>query len=491
MSTYTIEDANVDMLYFAISRHDNIQYQGIVIPSAYVRELAENPSAKGISFKRLLDLSKECFEKGILLTPLSARKIAKLEHKGKVGKFISDYKDYGFVKNPGKISEKKKEELSGMFEKKFGRAPQVLPQIAAMCDVFSIPTKNAVEKFSIQNMRSLLSAGISKAEAVLLYTHLNEQQLQRVARDLYVSQMVSTLILKSLKKQDESLLRGALWIANHSDTNKDFLKKVYDKVSELSITESTTIDQIKTQFNNKKAESEVAKIEKAYKKTGFKLKNCVCELRKTQSSTERYSATILEGNDPRQVMLGYDTDCCQHLGEAGESAMMHGLLHPKAGFWVVTKSDSGKVVAQAEAWELNENTLVFDNIEFANDAEIDQYKEIIGKWVRESAYENIIMGCGYNEFGDDSFEYAGAVVPPVTAYELYVLSYEEDCDAREEICCLPSEDRARELMEQGTITYFDYVYCDSERDAVYLKRNNRVAEFFNAERSEYEDDFER
>ena len=479
---------------------EEIEYKGTMMPAEHLAyfTIEECRSMKGVSAERIMTLAKETYDLGIKLTPLLAKKLAKAEHKGKTSSFIGKYKDSGFTKCPVKGKKETEESLRVLFsaQRRFrGRIPRILPQIAAVCDYYKIPLEDAANKFSIQSVQHLLELGVSKVETVLLYTHLSERQLSNISNNLYLTQMVATLIDKSYKKSKENLLEAACWIADHANSDLKLLEKVYDKASDLKLDSSISVDNVKTQFSNRKAANEVAKIEKAYKECHFKLKNCVCELKKTTSQTDRYKAEILEGDDPRQVMLGYDTECCQHLGDAGESAMMHGLLHPKAGFWVVTKRDSGKVVAQAESWELNRNTLVFDNIEFANDAEIAQYKEIIGKWVAESSYKNVIMGCGYNEFVNDSFERAGAVTPPVTAYELYVLSYEDECDAREEICELSSEREAQELMERGEITYFDYVYCDSERESVYLKKNGRIAEFFaeysNKEAIENEEDYER
>ena len=466
------------------SMEDAFEYEGVIIPVKQMYTLcnSHNTSIKGIEAKRLIELAKKTIEKGIVLTPLSAKKLAKMEHKGKADKFLDTFTESGFTKcemNGSKVTE---EELTEKFlaERRFhNRTPRILPQIAAVCDYYDLPTEEAVSMFSIEKVRNLLDIGVSKVEVVLLYMHLTEGQLNNVSNNLYLANMVSTLIDKSYGKSKPELMDAAIWIANHPNTNIEFLEKVYKNAEDLILNDRVSIDNIEAQFSNQEALSEVKKIEKAYKKCGFKLENCVCELKKSTTLTERYKAEILEGDDPRQVMLGYDTDCCQHLEEAGESAMMHGLLHPKAGFWVVTKRDSNKVVAEAEVWELDKDTLVFDNIEFANDAEIDQYKEIIGKWILESPYKNIIMGCGYNALYSDEFEHAGEVRPDITPYEAYVLSYEEDAEAREEICELPSVEKAKELLDSGEITYFDYIYCDSERSSVYLKKNYEISSYFN------------
>ena len=90
------------------------------------------------------------------------------------------------------------------------------------------------------------------------------------------------------------------------------------------------------------------------------------------------SAYIMDGQDPRQVMLGYDTNCCQHLNGAGETAMMYGLANPDAGFFVIEDKETGKILAQAETWEcapeyrsvrteeINLQTVFNDDINLAN-----------------------------------------------------------------------------------------------------------------------------
>lgn len=98
----------------------------------------------------------------------------------------------------------------------------------------------------------------------------------------------------------------------------------------------------------------------------------------TEVELGRYRAYIMDGQDPRQVMLGYDTNCCQHLNGAGETAMMYGLANPDAGFFVIEDKETGKILAQAETWEcapeyrsvrteeINLQTVFNDDINLAN-----------------------------------------------------------------------------------------------------------------------------
>ena len=132
--------------------------------------------------------------------------------------------------------------------------------------------------------------------------------------------------------------------------------------------------------------------------------------------------------------------------------------------------------------EENENTLVFDNIEYANDCDISLYKDILGKWLEETSYLNVKMGSGYNGLiSHNQFRSCGSVTPTITAREAYVMSYEDEIEipnGREELECLESEEEAQRLIDSGEITYYTYLYCDSENEAVWLKENGQIENYF-------------
>lgn len=65
--------------------------------------------------------------------------------------------------------------------------------------------------------------------------------------------------------------------------------------------------------------------------------------------------------------------------------MIYGLANPDAGFFVIEDKTSGKILAQAEAWQTADGgKLVFDNIEFADDRQIDQFAPVLAKWCEET-----------------------------------------------------------------------------------------------------------
>lgn len=187
-------------------------------------------------------------------------------------------------------------------------------------------------------------------------------------------------------------------------------------------------------------------------------------------------------------MIGYDTNCCQHLRGAGETAMIYGLANPDAGFFVIEDKTSGKILAQAEAWQTADGgKLVFDNIEFADDRQIDQFAPVLAKWCEEAPYPDVLMGNGYNEMemvNDNIRQFAG-MTPPLTGDLLVILDndnivgflnseYEEKypnlCDLYEAIAA--GEVNTKDLLEEIA------PYTDADESCSVLKYSNSVELYF-------------
>ena len=187
----------------------------------------------------------------------------------------------------------------------------------------------------------------------------------------------SVLLCKGYKTDDEKFLNLAKWIAYHPDSNREMIEKLYDSQDYIDIRPDMTVNQVRAQVSYGEGELEIHRIEDQYNGR-FSFWNCVCNLPKTEVELGRYRAYIMDGQDPRQVMLGYDTNCCQHLNGAGETAMMYGLANPDAGFFVIEDKETGKILAQAETWEcapeyrsvrteeINLQTVFNDDINLAN-----------------------------------------------------------------------------------------------------------------------------
>lgn len=66
-------------------------------------------------------------------------------------------------------------------------------------------------------------------------------------------------------------------------------------------------------------------------------------------------------DDPAAIFVGELTDCCQAIGNAGESCMIHSVTSQN-GRVLVVKDTKGKVVSQSWIWR-NRDVLCFDNVE--------------------------------------------------------------------------------------------------------------------------------
>ena len=367
-------------------------------------------------------------------------------------------------------------------EKFHGRVPQIIKAMAFVCELYPvlITPQKIVDNFTIDKTRKLLNASYSHVETALLLATLTGQQIDAITSKNSkpdILRYVETQTIKKYKTGNPKYQNIIDWLCNHTQVSDDTYIYFSNYFLQLKYTPETSIDRMYAKISKHRAMGEIERIEEAYKKCDFKFKNCTCELKRTVSITGKYKAEILKAKDVRAVQLGYDTDCCQHLGSDGESSMMHGLINPKAGFWVLTNKNNHKVLAQAEVWEENENTLVFDNIEFANDADIDLYKKAIGKWLEESEYPTVKMGVGYNEMllnHLDEFTEVAPVTPSVTPYEIYVISHEDGSEAP----VFKSEKAAKKALDAGEVTYYDYIYCDSENSAVLMKNNGVLEPYF-------------
>lgn len=457
-------------------------YDGITFPAPLIKQKPDS-----IKLQKFLEIMKAMADHDIELTKDSV-KIGALVYEKNQDAFSNSFLNY--YNKVGNVNcyelllkqsmqdkiESVQKELSEIFEAKFrGRVPQIVHAMAIASILYDISPQDIVDNFDVQSIRSA-KQHVSPVEATVLMIGAKNISSKAIF-DSDVAKYAVKCYCYYLKGKGDCYKNAGDFIASHPQTKEKLLKKIAKKADELEINENSTVESIEVQFGNMSSASEVQKIEKAYKACGFKFRNCVFDLKFSNTTYDRYRMEILRPGDTRMVYLGDFTHCCQRLHDAGESAMMHGLLNPKAGFWCMTDERTGRVVAQAEIWELSdtEDSLVFDNIEFANDADISLYRKAIGAWLQNSPYKNVYMGCGYNEiYSSGYFETVGGLTPSVTPYEIYVISHEKESEAP----VFNSEEEAASALENGTVTYFDYVYCDSEFSSVIMKQNDAVVPYF-------------
>ena len=515
-------EADFGKPYMKFCDAEEFEYKGQIIPAEIAKNIVMCKQMEGVSPERKWEIALNVASKGLNITPYSAAKIAKAEHEGKADQMLTYYKRKGFLKCKAG-SEETKSELARLFSEKFkGRVPQIVQELADASDYFGIPTADIVGSFRVDQVAPLRKVGLSGVQIAILMVTMDDKQLSCLSDNLEFAEMASDLSARGIKTGDRNLNFAALWVANHTESDPKVIKKIVKNVSDIDFAKNPTLSELITKKHEGKYSSEVKKIEKAYKKCGFKLSECKCLLKKGEVTDGRYTAKILDGDDPMQVILGKaemgGVACCQHLGDAGESSMMFGLSNDHAGFFVITETKTGAIKAQAEVWEENEHTLVFDNIEFANDADISLYKGILKKWLEESEYRSVAMGNGYNALAyKNGFDTAPNFTPHVTAKDLYVLSYEDDADPAfrdhheasdeewDRYMELKSPEKAQKLMDKGEIDYYTYLYSDVDdgKGLKWLKEDGVLARYFaddfepnrNEEREErseedYDEDYE-
>jgi len=113
----------------------------------------------------------------------------------------------------------------------------------------------------------------------------------------------------------------------------------------------------------------------------------------------KYTLRKLPKGDPKGLVLGLYTDCCQHPWGAGSECAKHGFIATRGGFYVVEKE--GKIVAQSWVWLSRDRVLVMDNIETLG-GDVDRLLPLYQKASRQIMEEcwdiqAVHVGTGYSD----------------------------------------------------------------------------------------------
>lgn len=96
----------------------------------------------------------------------------------------------------------------------------------------------------------------------------------------------------------------------------------------------------------------------------------------------KYTISILESDNPEQLVLGEMTDCCQLIGGEGQGCLISGLENESQGFVKVEKN--GQVYAQSWFWT-HEDVLCFDSIELPPSDNQDKIIELYVAFAKKLA----------------------------------------------------------------------------------------------------------
>lgn len=478
-----------------------INYRGSDI--TYKAFTLTQEQSDGLEDQKCLDIAKDATDilgDGIY-SPVLVSKLCNAEHGGKLeqtaAQIKKDFRTIGFYDIKNSADTKAKEELTALFQadrKSRGVVPKIIDALTIASTELHIPPEQIVKSFEEKKFRNAVMAMRScnkgnrfcDVEAALFAMNFDVNMVKNVILENPNKDYASVLLCESYKKKDEHLLDLAKWVAYHPDVSQDLVKDIVKYRNGVTIDVSDNVNSVRARISRGRAVLEIQAIENAY--LDFKFADCKCNLPKTEVELGDYKAYIMDAQDPRQVMIGYDTDCCQHLGGEGETAMMYGLVNPDAGFFVIEDKRSGKILAQAETWQTADGEkLVFDNIEFADDRKVNQFAPVLAKWCEKSPYPDILMGNGYNEMINDSIHQFEGMTPPLTGDLLATLDsenivsslentygekYPSPCDLYEAIAT-GEVDISEEILLEDIIPY-----TDADKSCSALKCAGAVEPYF-------------
>ena len=478
-----------------------INYRGSDI--TYKAFALAQEQSDGLEDQKCLDIAKEAADilgKDVY-SPVLVSKLCNAEHSGKLeqtaAQIKKDFQTIGFYDIKSGADVKAKEELTALFQadsKSRGVVPKIIDALTIASTELHIPPEQIVKSFEEKKFRDAVMAMRScnkgnrfcDVEAALFAMNFDVNTVKNVILENPNKDYASVLLCESYKKNDGHLLDLSKWVASHPDVSQDLVKDIVKYRNSITIDASDNVDAVRAQISRGRAVLEINEIENTY--PDFKFADCKCNLPKTEVELGDYKAYIMDEKDLRQVMIGYDTDCCQHLGGEGETAMMYGLVNPDAGFFVIEDKTSGKILAQAESWQTADGEkLVFDNIEFADDRKVNQFAPVLAKWCEKSPYPDILMGNGYNEMINDSIHQFEGMTPPLTGDLLATLDsenivsslentygekYPSPCDLYEAIAT-GEVDISEEILLEDIIPY-----TDADKSCSALKCAGAVEPYF-------------
>ena len=410
-------------------------------------------------------------------------------HRNRLDKWIGEYQIFGEMRLSTAmktVPEEEKQHLRRCFteQRKTGHhVPRILDELATAVHACGISAERMAANFDIEYTRNLLGNRIPIVPAEVCRCYYDKNICNMLIQKDKISVMAEAIGLYN-RSQHQACYKSLMdFIVSHTDTGlKDILYAV-DHAKEIPMTADTTLAMVRQHRTYTENLEEVARIEADYGRyiSGFKLSDYICNISPVAVTYNGLTARVLDLSEKKDIALaaglGDLTDCCQCLGSAGETAMTHGFMNPDAGFWVI-EDKNGEVKAQAEIWEADKNTLVFDNIEFAHtdddgaEKRMAQLCGVIAAWAKESGYKNIVMGCGHNELGTDSMERAPRPKLILTPEEIFAM--QEDNDAGVSFGSIAD---AEAYMQTERYDPDDFVYTDTDRKCVYIKHKGKVSDY--------------
>ena len=481
----------------SVTLSDNVtEFKGD--PFAYCHNI-ESMIFKGVNIAPFINVDgygentfrviKTLTDHGISLNEYIVKRGIEMAHQRKLRGWAKRYPTFGEMRLPSgtnTVNEKDIELLRQYFisqTRTKSHVPKILEELAITSQVCRIQPERLVNTFDVDYTKDLIANKIPFVPAEACRCYYDRSICDALIQKGKVSIMAEAISLYNTSQQKTCYKYLMDFIVSHMDTNTEDLIYAVDHAEELPMRADTTMAQLRHHQTYMENLEEVDRIEAEYEEyiPGFRLSNYSCSIDQTSIAYNGMTARVLGLSNTEDIALaarlGELTSCCQRLGRAGETAMMHGFMNPDAGFWVIEDKDRS-VKAQAEIWESDKGTLVFDNIEFANtdsdstEERIEQLRNVIAAWAMDARYKDIIMGCGYNELGANSME--KAPVPKLSLTPEEVFAFQKDNDAG---VTFESINDAKDYMQSHKYKPDDFIYTDTNKQCVYIKKDGEVSNY--------------
>lgn len=290
-----------------------------------------------------------------------------------------------------------------VFKAKFhGRSPRVLSEymegtLASRGVDPSTATREIVEEIAGKFTQTNVSRVAKYRNPVLLalsekvsFANQKDNVLQAIGVNFHTSSLKS-LFDKGFPE----------WLDNHPNVKPEEVSKIYSILSQIrkiDIDESAKDIIAKIELKKGYVDARLYEEKEIYAAAGYKFANNEIAIRGRNIVAKQGNLTMrmLSADDYRNFIVGYDTHCCQHFGDAGESCVYKYTSDPFAACVVIERGD--KVVAQGFVWtdEVND-TFVFDNVELDNDRDVQQFSDLFAAYAEALPYANVHVGTGYNQ----------------------------------------------------------------------------------------------
>lgn len=303
-----------------------INYRGSDI--TYKAFTLTQEQSDGLEDQKCLAIAKEAAD--ILgkdaYSPVLVSKLCNAEHSGKLeqtaAQIKKDFQAIGFYNIKNSVDAKAKEQLTALFrldKRSRGVVPKIIDALTIASTELDIAPEDIVKSFEEKKFRDAVMAMRScnkgnrfcDVEATLFAMNFDVNTVKNVILENPHKDYASVLLCESCQKNDEHLKDLAKWVAFHPDVSQNLVKDIVKYKNSITIDASDNVDAVRAQISRGRALLEIQEIEKSY--PDFKFADCKCTLPTTEVELGDYRAYIMDAKDPRQVMIGYDTNCCQDV----------------------------------------------------------------------------------------------------------------------------------------------------------------------------------